>query len=205
MVNRTIVLFVENLNLFIIWIAGWQPRYFVLSETGVLSYYKSKELIHEGCKGSCLILACEVKGKNKTQFCDELDVSWGMFVDLAHPHDSLRFDLIIPGEQFFCLKAKSQPERQHWLVALGSCKSRGTKSSSTNENNLAKENIDASRNSTLVTRLSVIDHEIKLKVQELRLYETVLMQRVHAVKSIVNETPTPDVQVKKKAFQSILF
>jgi len=84
---------------------GWQPRYFFLNDTGVLSYYKSRELIHEGCKGSCLVLACEVK---------------------AHPNDPLRFDLIIPGEQFFCLKAKSQPERQHWLVALGSCKSRGT-------------------------------------------------------------------------------
>jgi hypothetical protein len=41
---------------------GWQPRYFVLYETGVLSYYKSSELIHEGCKGSCLVVACEVKG-----------------------------------------------------------------------------------------------------------------------------------------------
>ena len=41
---------------------GWQTRYFVLNETGVLSYYKSSELIHEGCKGSCLVLACEVKG-----------------------------------------------------------------------------------------------------------------------------------------------
>jgi len=54
-----------------------------------------------------------------------------LFFDIVHPHDSLRFDLIIPGEQFFFLKAKSQPERQHWLVALGSYKSRGTKSSST--------------------------------------------------------------------------
>ena len=43
-------------------ILGWQPRYFVLDETGVLSYYKSSELIHEGCKGSCLVVACEVKG-----------------------------------------------------------------------------------------------------------------------------------------------
>jgi hypothetical protein len=42
---------------------GWQPRYFVLNETGILSYYKSRELIHEGCKGSCLVLACEIKGK----------------------------------------------------------------------------------------------------------------------------------------------
>ncbi len=41
---------------------GWQPRYFVLNEKGVLSYYKSSELIHEGCKGSFLVLACEVKG-----------------------------------------------------------------------------------------------------------------------------------------------
>lgn len=40
---------------------GWQPRYFVLNDKGVLSYYKSSELIHEGCKGSCLVLACELK------------------------------------------------------------------------------------------------------------------------------------------------
>ncbi|CAF4791133.1 unnamed protein product, partial [Rotaria sp. Silwood2] len=86
---------------------GWQPRYFLLNETGILSYYKSRELFHEGCKGSCLVPACELK---------------------VHPNDPLRFDLIIPGEQFFCLKAKSQPERQRWLVALGKCKSRGTKS-----------------------------------------------------------------------------
>lgn len=48
-------------------ILGWQPRYFVLDETGVLSYYKSSELIHEGCKGSCLVLACEVKGKRENE------------------------------------------------------------------------------------------------------------------------------------------
>ncbi len=48
---------------FVLFNIGWQPRYFVLNETGILSYYKSSELIHEGCKGSCLVLACEVKGK----------------------------------------------------------------------------------------------------------------------------------------------
>jgi pleckstrin family protein A (phosphoinositide binding specific) protein 8 len=51
-----------------------------------------------------------------------------ILLNIAHPQDQLRFDLIIPGEQFFCLKSKSQPERQRWLVALGTCKSRGTKS-----------------------------------------------------------------------------
>ena len=48
---------------------------------------------------------------------------------------------------------------------------------------------------SLVSHLSAIDHELKLKVQELRLYESVLMQRVHALKSIVNDRATPDVQV----------
>ncbi|CAF1400494.1 unnamed protein product [Adineta steineri] len=150
---------------------GWQPRYFVLDETGVLSYYKSSELIHEGCKGSCLVLACEVK---------------------VPPHDPFRFDLIIPGEQFFCLKAKSQPERQRWLVALGTHKSRGTKSTTSIPINNNNNNNNTS--STLVTHLSAIDQEIKLKVQELRLYETVLTQRVHAIKSIANDTPIPDVK-----------
>ncbi|UJR29904.1 hypothetical protein I4U23_017452 [Adineta vaga] len=150
---------------------GWQPRYFVLNETGVLSYYKSKELIHEGCKGSCLVLACEVK---------------------AHPNDPLRFDLIIPGEQFFCLKAKSQPERQRWLVSLGTCKSRGTKSTTTSNSNSNHNNTNTS--STLISHLTAIDRELKIKVQELRLYETVLTQGIHAIKSIANDTPIPDVK-----------
>lgn len=97
-----------------------------MDDTGILSYYKSRDLIHEGCKGSCLVVACEVKGK--INFWRKF---WQNFSVLAHPHDALRFDLIIPGEQLFSLKAKSQPERQHWLVALGSCKSRGTKSTVT--------------------------------------------------------------------------
>lgn len=112
-------------------------------------------------------------------------------MNLAHPNDSLRFDLIIPGEQFFCLKSKSQSERQRWLVALGSCKARGTKSS---KNSIPPNHPNGS-SSHFATRLSTSDSELKLKVQELRLYETVLMQRIHAVKSIVNDTPTPDVQV----------
>ncbi|CAF1340238.1 unnamed protein product [Rotaria magnacalcarata] len=147
---------------------GWQPRHFILNETGIISYYKSSELIHEGCKGSCLVVACEVK---------------------IHPHDSLRFDLIIPGEQFFCLKAKSPSERQRWLVALGSWKSRGTKST-TKSMKTSNDNTPS-----LISHLNAIDDELKLKVQELRLYETVLMQRIQAVKSIANDTPTPDVKI----------
>ena len=49
-------------------LSGWQPRYFVLNDQGVLAYYKSNELIHEGCKGSCLIVACELKGDSSASF-----------------------------------------------------------------------------------------------------------------------------------------
>ena len=47
----------------------------------------------------------------------------------------------------------------------------------------------------LVSHLNTVDHELKLKVQELRLYETVLMERVHAVKSITSSASTTNVKV----------
>ncbi|CAF4357449.1 unnamed protein product, partial [Rotaria sp. Silwood2] len=152
---------------------GWQPRYFVLNETGILSYYKSSELIHEGCKGSCLVPACELK---------------------VHPNDPLRFDLIIPGEQFFCLKAKSQPERQRWLVSLGTCKSIGTKSTTSTTTITNNNNNNNNIPPALISNINAIDNELKIKVQELRLYETVLTQRIHAIKSIANDTPIPDIK-----------
>ena len=40
-----------------------------------------------------------------------------------------------------------------------------------------------------------IDQELKIKVQELRLYETALMQGIHSIKSVVNDAPTIDVEV----------
>lgn len=40
----------------------------------------------------------------------------------VHSVDNTRMDLIIPGEQYFYLKARSVAERQRWLVALGSAK-----------------------------------------------------------------------------------
>ncbi|CAM2717981.1 unnamed protein product [Rotaria socialis] len=113
----------------------------------------------------------------------------------VHPHDPFRFDLIIPGEQFFCLKAKSQPERQRWLVALGTCKSRGTKSTtSTIVSSNSSNNNNNNNNNNNLSHLNAVDHEIKIKVQELHLYETVLTQRIHAIKSIANDTPIPDIK-----------
>jgi len=128
--------------------------------------------------------------------------------NIVHPHDPLRFDLIIPGEQFFCLKSKSQPERQRWLVALGTCKARGLKSTTStttisNNNKNTSSTFSKSTNNffyfnilfCLVSHLNTIDHELKIKVQELRLYETVLNERIHTIKSIANDTPIPDVKV----------
>lgn len=58
----------------------------------------------------------------------------------VHPTDPLRFDLIIPGEQFFSLKAKNQSERQQWLLAIGSFQSKRNRSNDGNDqrNNSSK-------------------------------------------------------------------
>lgn len=41
---------------------------------------------------------------------------------VVHPSDFTRLDLIIPGEQYFYLRALNAAERQKWLVALGTAK-----------------------------------------------------------------------------------
>uniref|UniRef100_A0A8D0DXM1 Pleckstrin homology domain containing A3 n=1 Tax=Salvator merianae TaxID=96440 RepID=A0A8D0DXM1_SALMN len=82
------------------YIAGWQPRWFVL-DNGILSYYDSQDDVCKGSKGSIKMAVCEIK---------------------VHPTDSTRMELIIPGEQHFYMKAVNAAERQRWLVALGSSK-----------------------------------------------------------------------------------
>ncbi|GAB1610549.1 pleckstrin homology domain-containing family A member 8-like [Argonauta hians] len=82
------------------YLSGWQPRWFIL-ENGILSYYKSQEVVNSGCKGSIKMTVCDV---------------------VVHPTDSTRLDLVIPGEQHFYLKAATPHERQEWLIALGTSK-----------------------------------------------------------------------------------
>ncbi|XP_044851040.1 pleckstrin homology domain-containing family A member 3-like isoform X2 [Mauremys mutica] len=81
-------------------VIGWQPRYFVL-DSGILSYYDSQDDVGKGSKGSIKMAVCEIK---------------------VHPTDPTRMELVIPGEQYFYLKAGGAAERQKWLVALGSSK-----------------------------------------------------------------------------------
>jgi hypothetical protein len=129
----------------------------------------------------------------------------------VHVNDALRFDLVIPGEQFLCLKAKSQTERQRWLVALGTCKSRGTKSdptTTTTSRSACEQKMPQLSETMLssslrylcahlcsVSHSTAIDDELRVKVQELRTCEAVLMEHLHGVKSIVNDMATPDVKV----------
>ncbi|KAJ1159855.1 hypothetical protein NDU88_000359 [Pleurodeles waltl] len=82
------------------YLTGWQPRYFVL-DSGILSYYDSQEDVGKGSKGSIKMAVCEIK---------------------VHSTDTTRVDLVIPGEQYFYLKATNAADRQKWLVALGSAK-----------------------------------------------------------------------------------
>uniref|UniRef100_A0A669P668 Pleckstrin homology domain-containing family A member 8 n=2 Tax=Phasianidae TaxID=9005 RepID=A0A669P668_PHACC len=122
---------------------GWQPRWFLLCG-GILSYYDSQEDAWKGCKGSIQMAVCEIQ---------------------VHPADNTRMDLIIPGEQYFYLKARNAVERQKWLVALGTAKACLTDSRTQKEKEFT-ENTEA----------------LKTKMSELRLYCNLLVQQVHKTK-----------------------
>uniref|UniRef100_A0A672MDE3 Pleckstrin homology domain-containing family A member 8 n=1 Tax=Sinocyclocheilus grahami TaxID=75366 RepID=A0A672MDE3_SINGR len=124
------------------YISGWQPRWFVL-EGGTLSYYDSQEDAWKGCKGSIKVSVCEIQ---------------------VHPSDFTRVDLIIPGEQYFYLRAINAAERQKWLVALGTAKACLTDNRTKREKEL-QENTDA----------------LKTKMSELRLYRDLLLQQVNKI------------------------
>lgn len=130
------------------YISGWQPRWFVL-DGGTLSYYDSQEDAWKGCKGSIKISVCEIQ---------------------VHSSDSTRFDLTIPGEQYFYLKAINAAERQKWLVALGTAKACLTDNRTKREKEL-QENTEA----------------LKTKMSELRLYCDLLLQQVNKIKE--NDEP----------------
>ncbi|CAK6434714.1 unnamed protein product [Pipistrellus nathusii] len=125
------------------YLSGWQPRWFLLCG-GILSYYDSPEDAWKGCKGSIQMAVCEIQ---------------------VHSVDNTRMDLIIPGEQYFYLKARSVAERQRWLVALGSAKACLTDSRTQKEKEFA-ENTE----------------NLKTKMSELRLYCDLLVQQVGKTK-----------------------
>lgn len=41
---------------------------------------------------------------------------------LVSNFDNTRFEIVIPGEQKYHLKASNIQDRQRWIVAIGSCK-----------------------------------------------------------------------------------
>ncbi|XP_055467794.1 pleckstrin homology domain-containing family A member 8 [Psammomys obesus] len=127
------------------YLSGWQPRWFLLCG-GILSYYDSPEDAWKGCKGSIQMAVCEIQ---------------------VHSVDNTRMDLIIPGEQYFYLKARSVAERQRWLVALGSAKACLTDSRTQKEKEFA-ENTE----------------NLKTKMSELRLYCDLLVQQVDKTKEM---------------------
>ncbi|XP_066094301.1 pleckstrin homology domain-containing family A member 8 isoform X2 [Saccopteryx bilineata] len=127
------------------YLSGWQPRWFLLCG-GILSYYDSPEDAWKGCKGSIQMAVCEIQ---------------------VHSVDNTRMDLIIPGEQYFYLKARSVAERQRWLVALGSAKACLTDSRTQKEKEFA-ENTE----------------NLKTKMSELRLYCDLLVQQVEKTKEV---------------------
>ncbi|CDS35482.1 glycolipid transfer protein (gltp) [Echinococcus multilocularis] len=122
------------------YINGWQQRYFTLRD-GILSYYTSESDIDTGCKGALKVSACEV---------------------IVHPTDACRFEILIPGEQRFFLKAANSTERQRWIVALGSCKA-------------GIMNVDE------VEKMQQAERSIEAKRSELRINRDLLAQQISGV------------------------
>ncbi|XP_069762550.1 pleckstrin homology domain-containing family A member 3-like isoform X2 [Narcine bancroftii] len=145
------------------YLSGWQPRYFVL-DGSVFSYYDSQEDVGKGSKGSIKMAMCEIK---------------------VYVADNTRVDLVIPGEQYFYLKAVNAAERQKWLVALGSAKACLTDSRSKKEREIS-ENEDS----------------LKFKMSELRLYCDLLMQQVHKIQEStqpIQDGSSPDIEKMDEA------
>ncbi|KFQ40391.1 Pleckstrin homology domain-containing family A member 8, partial [Mesitornis unicolor] len=143
--------------------SGWQPRWFLLCG-GILSYYDSQEDAWKGCKGSIQMAVCEIQ---------------------VHPADNTRMDLIIPGEQYFYLKARNAVERQKWLVALGTAKACLTDSRTQKEkgkNTLLLAHTVSFLFPHSYPKFTENTEALKTKMSELRLYCNLLVQQVHKTK-----------------------
>lgn len=134
---------------------GWQPRWFILDK-GILTYYKSQDEVNQGCKGSVKVSACEI---------------------VVHPTDNRRLDLVIPSEQHFYLRAATPPERQQWLVALGSSKAATAAAAG-----IGHHPAQPSRSGAAGAGGGDPEGGLRAKKAELRLYCDLLMQQVHTIK-----------------------
>ncbi|XP_022653259.1 pleckstrin homology domain-containing family A member 8-like isoform X1 [Varroa destructor] len=149
---------------------GWQPRWFLLDQ-GVLTYYKSREEVRQGCKGSVKISACEI---------------------VPHQLDLKRLDIIIPSEQRYYLKAASETERQQWLVLLGSVK-QASASGSAYSAGTSQSNLSLTAAATTVAAVHSVNgppsqpfvnaNAIKVKKSELQLCCDMVMQQAYAIKT----------------------
>lgn len=126
---------------------GWQTRWFILQD-GILSYYRSAEEIHQGCKGSMKVSALEITVSNV---------------------DNTRMDLSIPGEKNLCLRAPSSQERQLWLVALGSSKACLT-------NGKRKESVSETSTETLKAKKNELRLYCDLLMQQVHMVKTAAIQ-----------------------------
>uniref|UniRef100_A0A1I8JQA1 Integrator complex subunit 11 n=1 Tax=Macrostomum lignano TaxID=282301 RepID=A0A1I8JQA1_9PLAT len=145
------------------------PRWFRLSEGSQLSYYLSKEEVSSGCRGSVNISVCDV---------------------LPSQHDPLRFDLSIPGEQLWHLRATTQADRQSWIVAIGS--SKACVSNGSGRPDGAAPSAAAAAAAASVPSINARTMELMAqKKSELRLYHSLLRQQLHDLQSQLGEGECP--------------
>ncbi|OUC40360.1 putative zinc finger, C2H2 type [Trichinella nativa] len=136
---------------------GWQSRWFVL-EDGVLYYYKSKEEVEAGCKGSVNVAMCEI------------------IADQVYPN---RMEVWIPGEKHFYLQCSSAQERQHWLMALGSAKAKYNSTAAMNStfNDSIMKNALNAKSKELKLFSSILRHRLDAMLKSLDKNESISPQQ----------------------------
>ncbi|KRZ93233.1 Pleckstrin homology domain-containing family A member 3 [Trichinella sp. T8] len=138
-------------------LSGWQSRWFVL-EDGVLYYYKSKEEVEAGCKGSVNVAMCEI------------------IADQVYPN---RMEVWIPGEKHFYLQCSSAQERQHWLMALGSAKAKYNSTAAMNStfNDSIMKNALNAKSKELKLFSSILRHRLDAMLKSLDKNESISPQQ----------------------------
>ncbi|VDQ01894.1 unnamed protein product [Trichobilharzia regenti] len=166
------------------YVSGWQQRYFILDD-GVLSYYRSKEEMDSGCKGSVKLSVCDV---------------------IVHSSDARRFDLIL-GEQRYYLRALSRSDRQRWVVALGNSKVGNIPPKCEDVNVCEKgANIYICIYISYRSRIEPSQTQsIDSHRSELRLYHNLMVQQVKEIQSNLKEDKIPDMNVRVGGFFLFFF
>eukprot|EP01135_Chromosphaera_perkinsii_P000245 Nk52_evm14s62 gene=Nk52_evmTU14s62 len=148
------------------YMSGWQPRWFVLYDDGLLHYYSRKEEVDGLSRGSINVSAAKISPstKEKAQF------------RIVSGNDS----------QTLFLKAENETEKQRWIVLLGACKANFIRLPGMNGDSSQPIMGNALPEQTITLRKP--RREVDEKLMELRTMRDILFKQVSDLRKHSGET-----------------